>query len=297
MVNFTKRQLQKIARAAAQNRGGVTLELSKNSLKGGCDCPLELNKTQLNRLKKSQISGRGATLTLSKAQLQRNMKNGNLAKLEGGFLETIAKKTAPFVIKGWQKDGPEFADNLLHNFTGAKHGTVKDNAMVKKAASRVADLIQGKVDKAFSAKDVVEGEGLEGGFFWVPFLYGASKLAQKARGGGLEGMGLEGGFIELLLVKAINDFEKNKRKKKQAEELAKDPVAQEYMKGYIQAAKSKGKSPLAFALTPEGQRIGSLLASDYNRVSGKGVGGGVMGDEADGEKKTTILQGGAIRYD
>lgn len=242
-LHLTDAQKAKLAEAHG-NYVGCSIRINKKNFEGENNCCLELTATQ----KKKLDAKKGFDLKLSTTAIQKS------GKMEGGFLLGLISKIANATIPHYKKQGVEFADNVLANFGVVKRGKVKNSPVVNKIADKVAEVSQ----KAIGNK--LSGQG-EGGFAFFPIIYGASKLVEKIRGEGVEGGDISGGLIDLLALAIANAIESKKHGS--GLDVEGEGVAQEF----ADLATKKKLHPLAFAMTPQGERALKRLVNKGKKTS------------------------------
>jgi len=91
-LNISSEQKNKIQQALNSGADNITIRLKHEDLTG--NDTIALTKRQINKLNKAYESGKGSSITMSKAQIKYNM------KIEGGFLPLLAglaAKALPFI--------------------------------------------------------------------------------------------------------------------------------------------------------------------------------------------------------
>jgi len=93
-LHISSEQKKRIKNALSSGDDKITIKLKHEDLIG--DASIALTQRQVNKLTKAYESGKGTTITLSKAQIKYNM------KISGGFLPllaSLAAKAIPILTK------------------------------------------------------------------------------------------------------------------------------------------------------------------------------------------------------
>ena len=88
-LNISKGQKDKIRKALQDGESTITLRFDAQDLHG--NDLIALTKTQINKINKAQLANKGATITMSKSQINHN------AKVEGGFLGALLGMATRFL--------------------------------------------------------------------------------------------------------------------------------------------------------------------------------------------------------